>query len=203
MLTLYHNPQSRSTTVHYMLHELGEPFEIVHVNLKAGEHKTPEFLKINPMGKVPVLRDGEVIVTETPAILAYLADKYPKAGLAPAVDSPERGSYLRWLFFYGSCFEPACVDFFMKRETPASTAGWGRPEDVFDTVSAGLRPGPWLLGERFSAADVMLGSGLAYMLGFKVLPDRTEYVDYVARLEARPARKASKAADAAGAAGAS
>ena len=197
MLTLYHNPQSRSTTVHYMLHELGEPFEIVPIDFRAGEHKKPEFLKINPMGKLPVLRDGDVIVTETPAILTYLADKYPKAGLAPAIDAPERGAYLKWLFFYGSCFEPACMDMSMKRESPPTMAGWGKPSDVLDTLSEGLKPGPWLLGERFSTADVMVGSGVAFMLAFKVLPERPEFVDYAARLEARPARKAAKAADAA------
>jgi glutathione S-transferase len=178
-----------------MLHELGEPFEIVPIDLKSGEHKKPEFLKINPMGKLPVLRDGDVIITETPAILTYLADKYPQAGLAPAIDSPERAAYLRWLFFYGSCFEPALIDLALKRETPPQTAGWGKPAHVLDTLSAGLKPGPWLLGERFSAADVMVGSGVAYMLGFKILPERPEYVDYVARLEARPARKAARAAD--------
>lgn len=196
MLTLYHNPQSRSTTVHYMLHELGEPFEIVPIELKTGEHKRPEFLKINPMGKLPVLRDGDVIITETPAILTYLADKYPKAGLAPAVDAPERGTYLRWLFFYGSCFEPALIDLALKRETPPSMAGWGKPEDVLDALSAALKPGPWLLGERFTAADVMMGCGISYMLAFKILPARPEFVEYSARLEARPARKAAKAADA-------
>lgn len=198
MLTLYHNPQSRSNTVHYMLHELGQPFEIVPIDLKAGEHKAPEFLKLNPMGKLPVLRDGDVIVTETPAILLYLADKYPQAGLAPAVDAPERGPFLRWLFFYGSCFEPAMMDVSLKRESPPSMAGWGKPEDVLDTVSAGLKPGPWLLGDRFSAADVMLASGIAFMLAFKVLPERPEFVAYAARLEERPARKAAKAAQAAG-----
>lgn len=198
MLTLYHNPQSRSNTVHYMLHELGQPFEIVPIDLKAGEHKAPEFLKLNPMGKLPVLRDGDVIVTETPAILLYLADKYPQAGLAPAVDAPERGPFLRWLFFYGSCFEPAMMDLSLKRESPPSMAGWGKPEDVLDTVSAGLKPGPWLLGDRFSAADVMLASGIAFMLAFKVLPERPEFVAYAARLEERPARKAAKAAQAAG-----
>lgn len=201
MLTLYHNPQSRSATVHYMLHELGEPFEIVPIDLRAGEHKKPEFLKINPMGKLPVLRDGDVIVTETPAILTYLADRYPKAGLAPAIDSPDRGAYLRWLFFYGSCFEPALMDMSLKRESPPTMAGWGKPSDVLDTLSAGLKPGPWLLGERFSAADVMVGSGVAFMLAFKVLPERPEFVEYAARLETRPARKAAKAADAARMAG--
>jgi glutathione S-transferase len=201
VLKLYHNPQSRSTVAHYMLHEVGCPFEIVPIDLQKKEHKTPEFLKINPMGKIPVLRDGDTIITENPAILTYLADKYPKAALAPAVDAPERGTYLRWMFFYGSCFEPALADVFMKRESPASTVGWGRPEDVMDTLSAGLKPGPWLLGERFSAADVLVASGVGYMLGFGILPARPEYVAYVERLEARPAHKAAKAADAARMAG--
>ncbi len=194
MLTLYHNPHSRSTVVHYMLHELGEPFEVVPIDLKAGQQKSPEFLKINPMGKIPVLRDGDTIVTEGPAILLYLADKFPKAGLAPAIDAPERGAYLRWMFFYGSCFEPACVDISLKRETPASMAGWGKPDDVLNTLSAAVKPGPWLLGDRFSAADVLIGSGLAYMLGFNVIPARPEYLDYIARMEARPAHAAAKAA---------
>lgn len=197
MLTLYHNPHSRSAMVHYMLHELGEPFEIVPVDLQKGEHKSPEFLKLNPMGKIPVLRDGDAVVTEVPAILTYLADKYPKAGLAPAIDAPDRGAYLRWMFFYGSCIEPAATDHYLKRESPPSTAGWGKLDDVLDTLSAGLAPGPWLLGERFSAADVLIGSGLGYMLPFNLIPERPEYVAYVERLEARPAHKAARAADAA------
>ena len=200
MLKLYYNPRSRATMVHYMLHELGEPFEIVPVDLQKQEHKTPEFLKINPMGKIPVLRDGDVVVSEGPAILTYLADKYPRAGRAPAVDAPERGPYLKWMFFYGSCFEPAATDHYMKRESPSSTVGWGKLDDVLDTLSAGLEPGPWLLGDRFSAADVLIGSGIAYMLGFGIIPARPEYVAYVERLAARPAHKAAAAADAARAA---
>ncbi|WP_333793614.1 glutathione S-transferase family protein [Hyphomicrobium sp.] len=197
MLTLYHNPHSRSAVVHYMLHELGEPFEIVPVDLQKGEHKSPEFLELNPMGKIPVLRDGNVVVTEVPAILTYVADKYPNAGLAPAIDAPDRGAYLRWMFFYGSCIEPAATDHYLKRESPSSTVGWGKLDDVLGTLSAGLTPGPWLLGERFSAADVLIGSGLGYMLPFNLLPERPEYLAYVERLEARPAHKAARAADAA------
>ena len=201
MLTLYHNPQSRSTTVHYMLHEIGVPFDIVPIDLKAGEQKSAEFLKTNPMGKIPVLTDGDRIITETPAIVAYLADRYPDAGLAPAIDDPDRAAYLRWLFFYGSCFEPACIDKALSRETPSSMGGWGTPDDVLRTLAAALKPGPWLLGERFTAADVMMASGVAYMLGFKILPDWPEFVEYAARIEARPARQAAKAADAARATG--
>lgn len=201
MLTLYHNPHSRSMIVHYMLHELGEPFEIVPVDLQRQEHKAPDFLALNSMGKIPVLRDGDAIVTEAPAILTYLADRYPGAGLAPAIEQPDRARYLKWMFFYGSCFEPAMIDISLKRETPPSMAGWGKPADVLDTLSAALIPGPWLLGDRFSAADVLIGSGMAYMLGFKVLPERPEYLAYVERLEARPAHVASKGADAARPAG--
>lgn len=201
MLTLYHNPHSRSMIVHYMLHELGEPFEVVPIDLQRQEHKSPDFLALNSMGKIPVLRDDDVLVTEAPAILTYLADRYPNAGLAPAIESPDRGRYLKWMFFYGSCFEPAMIDISLKRETPPSMAGWGKPADVLDTLSAALIPGPWLLGDRFTAADVLIGSGMAYMLGFKVLPDRPEYLAYVERLEARPAHKAAKAADAARLAG--
>jgi glutathione S-transferase len=201
VLTLYHNPHSRSMIVHYMLHELGEPFEVVPIDLQRQEHKSPDFLALNSMGKIPVLRDDDVIVTEAPAILTYLADRYPNAGLAPAIESPDRGRYLKWMFFYGSCFEPAMIDISLKRETPPSMAGWGKPADVLDTLSAALIPGPWLLGDRFTAADVLIGSGMAYMLGFKVLPDRPEYLAYVERLEARPAHKAAKAADAARLAG--
>lgn len=197
MLKLYHNPHSRSTVVHTMLHEIGEPFEIVPVDLQKKEQKSPAFLALNPMGKIPVLTDGGVVVTEVPAILAYLADKYPKAGLAPALDAPERGPYLRWMFFYGSCIEPAATAHYLKFEAPASTAGWGTLDNVLDTLSAGLRPGPWLLGDRFSAADVLIGSGLGYLMGFKLIPERPEYTDYVARFEARPAPQAAKAADAA------
>lgn len=201
MLTLYHNPLSRSTVAHYMLHELGEPFEIVPIDLQKQEQKTQAFLKLNPMGKIPVLTDGDVVVSENPAILVYLADKYPKAGLAPAIDAPERGPYLKWMFFYGSCVEPAATDRFMQRESPPGTVGWGTLDTVLDTISAGLKPGPWLLGERFSAADVLMGSGLAYMMGFKIFPERPEFTDYVARLEARPAHQAAKASDAARLAG--
>jgi len=201
VLTLYHNPHSRSMIVHYMLHELGEPFEVVPIDLQRQEHKSPDFLALNSMGKIPVLRDDDVLVTEAPAILTYLADRYPNAGLAPAIESPDRGRYLKWMFFYGSCFEPAMIDISLKRETPPSMAGWGKPADVLDTLSAALIPGPWLLGDRFTAADVLIGSGMAYMLGFKVLPDRPEYLAYVERLEARPAHKAAKAADAARLAG--
>lgn len=201
MLTLYHNPQSRSAIVHTMLHELGEPFEVVPIDFQKRDNKSPEFLKLNPMGKIPVLKDGDTVVSEAPAILTYLADKYPKAGLAPAIDAPERGPYLKWMFFYGSCFEPAATDHYMKRESPPTTVGWGTLDNVLDTLSAALEPGRWLLGQRFSAADVLMAQGLGYMLGFKIIPERPEHARYVARYQARPAFQAARAADQARASG--
>lgn len=195
MLTLYHAPNTRSTCAHFMLHEIGEPFEVKVLNLQKGEHKSPSYLAINPMGKVPALSDGGAIITELPAILTYLADRYPRAGLAPAIDAPDRGAYLRWMFFNGSVFEPAMIDHSLKRESPARQAGWGTFEAVLDTLSKGLANGPWLLGERFSAADVLLGSGVNYMLAFKVLPERPEFVAYAERVRQRPGYQAAAAAD--------
>src|SRR5262245_34474047 len=109
-LDFYHNPKSRAAIVHWMLEEVGAEYRIHHIDFEKGDNKRPEFLAINPMGKIPTLVvDGQVI-TEAPAIIAWLADAYPKAGLAPDVGSLERGAWYRWLFFGGSCFEPALAD---------------------------------------------------------------------------------------------
>lgn len=199
MLKLYHSPMSRSTTVHWMLRELGEPFELIPVDLKAGEHKSPAFLALNPMGKLPTLLDDDVVVTETAAILTYLADRYPKAGLAPAIDAPARAAYLRWMFFSAICIEPAVLDRYLQRETPPSMAGWGSYATVVQTLAGLVGPDRFVLGDRFSAADVYLGSTLGYLLQFKLLEERPEFTGYVARLRERPAWQAARAADAAAA----
>ena len=183
MLTLYHNPQSRSTTIHYMLHEIGEPFEIVPIELKTGEHKRPEFLKINPMGKLPVLSDGDVIVTETPAILTYLADKYPKAGLAPAIDSPEGATYLRWLFFYGSAFEPAINDKFNKVVPLERASPYGSFEAVITTLTDQLAKGPFLLGEKKTVADVLWGGALGWVTMFGLVEKTPLIAGYMQRCQ--------------------
>jgi glutathione S-transferase len=114
-ITLYHGAPSRSSTVLWFLEELGQPFNLTLLDLKAGEQRKAPYLAVNPMGKVPAIEHNGVVVTETAAILTYLADAYPAAKLAPLVSDPERGTYLRWMFFHGSCFEPAAIDHAMKR----------------------------------------------------------------------------------------
>jgi glutathione S-transferase len=190
-ITLFHAPHSRSGAARILLEELGAPYTLETLSLKAGETRTPRYLAINPMGKVPALRvaqgEDEVLVTEQAAIMVYLADLFPRAGLAPAVDELQRGPYLRWLAFYGSCFEPAVIDLAMKREpAPPSTSPYGDYDTMLATLTQQLRAGPWLLGERFSAADVLWGYALGWTTAFKLVPELPEIVDYVARFNARP-----------------
>ena len=190
-IVFYHNPQSRAAMVHWMLEEVGAEYEKVHIDFQKGEHKAPAFLAINPMGKIPVLVVDGTVVTEVPAIIAWLADAYPDSGLAPAVGTPERGAYYRWLFFGGSCIEPAMSDTMFERPPVArkGALGWGSLDDVVATLEAGLRPGPWLLGERFSAADVYVGAelGWAAHLGVQQIKDSPIILDYVTRCRQRPA----------------
>ena len=190
-IVFYHNPQSRAAIVHWMLEEVGAGYEIRHIDFQKGDQKTPEFLALNPMGKIPtILADGTVI-TEAPAIIAWLADAYPAAGLAPPVGSLERGAYYRWLFFGGSCIEPAIADEMFKRPAPAqpSAVGWGSYDDVIRTVQAGLQPGPFLLGDKFSAADVYIGAELSWagQFGAPRIKESSVISEYVARCKERPA----------------
>lgn len=195
MLVLYHSPHSRSTTAHWMLNEIGEPFELRPIDLQNGEQKSPEFLAINPMGKLPTLTDDGVVVTEAAAVVAYLADRYPKAKLAPAFDAPERATYLRWMFFAASCIEPAVMDNYLKRETPPASAGWGSLDAVVQTLAGAIGPDRFVLGDTFSAADVYIGSTLRYLLQFNLMPKRPEFTGYVERLKQRPAWQKTLAAD--------
>jgi glutathione S-transferase len=190
-IVFYHNPQSRAAIVHWMLEEVGADYEIRLVDLQKGEHKRPEFLAINPMGKIPAIVTAGAVITETPAILAWLADAFPKAGLAPGLGSPERGTYYRWLFFGGSCIEPAMVDQMFKRPPPErkGAVGWGSYDDVIDTVEKALQPGPYLLGDKFSAADVYIGSQLRWggIFGAPRLKESPVISAYVQRCTSRPA----------------
>jgi len=150
------------------------------------------------MGKVPAIRHGDALVTEQPAIFIYLADLYADAGLAPAIGDPLRGSYLRWLAFYGSSFEPAVIDKAFKRTSEsAMMSPYGDYDTMLGTVTAQLRSGPYLLGERFSAADVLWGTALAWTTSFKLVPELPEIMDYIARVTSRPAALKAKADDAA------
>jgi glutathione S-transferase len=197
-VTLYHAPNTRSSGAFFLLEEIGAPYELSVLDMKAGEQRRPAFLAVNPMGKVPALKHGDALVTEQVAIFVYLADLFPEAGLAPAIGDPLRGPYLRWMVFYAACFEPALVDRAMKREpaAPASMCPYGDFDTMLKTLVDQLAKGPYLLGERFSAADVLWGTGLAWTTSFKLVPELPEIMDYVGRMTARPAFAKVKARDA-------
>ena len=187
-VTLFHSPQSRSAGALVLLEELGADYELHVLDLKQGEQRKPEYLRINPMGKVPAIVHDGALVTEQGAVYAYLADLYPEAGITPALGDPLRGPYLRWLFYYGSSFEPALIDKSMKREpAPASTSPYGDYDTMLKTLTDQLAAGPWLLGERFTAADALWGTALRWTTMFKLVPETPVIAAYVARVAARPA----------------
>jgi glutathione S-transferase len=188
-VTLYSNPMSRGRTVQWLLDELGAPYEVKLIDLAKGEQKTPQYLAINPMGKVPAIVHRGVVVTEAAAICVYLADAFPQAGLAPKLDDPKRGTYLRWIFFGVGCFEPAVMDKMFNRppfERPG-TISYGTYETMLAVLETALTPGPWILGRRFSAADVFVGSQLHYAVMTKGIEPTPVIQEYVDRIAARPA----------------
>lgn len=197
-LDFYHSPRTRSTGVRMLLEELGAPHNLHAVNMKAGDQRKSAFLAVNPMGKVPSIIHGGELVTEQGAIFIYLADEFPGAGLAPAIGDPLRGPYLRWLVYYGSSFEPALVDRAMKREqAPLAMSPYGDFDTMLGTLVAQLRKGPWLLGERFSAADILWGTALGWTVAFKIVPELPEIMAYIGRVKARPSAAKIDAEDAA------
>ena len=197
-VTFFHSPQSRSAGVLILLEELGADYELHVLNLKKGEQRRADYLAVNPMGKVPAIVHDGALVTEQGAVYAYLADLYPEAGITPAIGDPLRGPYLRWLAFYGSSFEPAITDLAMKREpTPPMMCPYGDYDTMLATLTARLRAGPYLLGERFSAADVLWGSSLVWATMFKLVPELHEVMAYIDRVGSRPAVRRAAEADAA------
>lgn len=190
-IVFYHNPMSRARMVHWMLEEVGAPYRIELVNLQKGEQKKPAFLVVNPMGKLPAIMHRGTVITETSAICAYLADAFPVAGLSPRWDEPVRGTYLRWMFFGAGCVDSALIDRMLSRPVPERTSalGYGRYEDVIDTLEKAITPGPYILHERFSAADVYIGSQLGFGMMTKALEPRPSFQSYVGRLSQRPAFK--------------
>lgn len=196
-VVLYHSPQSRSVGVRALLEELKASYEIHLLNLQNGEQRQPAYLEVNPMGKVPAIAHRGGLVTEQAAIYMYLAELYPEAGLSPAVGDPLRGAYLRWMVFYGSCFEPAVVDRVMKRDpAPPSTSPYGDFDTMFATLTAQLASGPWMLGERFTALDMLWGSALRWILMYKLVPELPLLTAYAARVAERPAVQRAAALDA-------
>ena len=186
-ITLFYAPRTRAFRALWFLEELGEPYRIEPVDYAKGGHKRPEFLKLNPMGKLPTVVDDGVAVAESGAILAYLADKYPGAGLAPAPADPRRADYLRWLFFAAGVMEPAFGQKLFNLDLPAHQVGWGSFEQMQAVVAEAVAGREWLAGGRFTAADLYVGSSLNFGVKFGILPGEGPIADYVARLTARPA----------------
>ena len=188
MMQLYWAPRSRSFSALWLMEEAGQPYERVLTDITTGAQKTPEYLAINPMGKVPALKDGEATMAEAAAICAYVAERCPEAKLAPALGDPLRAKYLYWLFFAPSCIEPAMVQVATKIEMSSVSAGWGDAQRVFYVLDAALAKGPWILGENFSSAEIANGAGLNFAVRlFKMVPSRPSFDAYIARCMARPA----------------
>jgi len=196
-LVFFHSPNTRSTGVLLLLEELGAPYELRLLNMKQGENRQPEYLAINPLGKVPAILHGDALVTEQVALYIYLADLFPAAALAPAFNDTLRGPYLRWLAYYGSCFEPAIVDRYQKHApAPVGMSPYGDFESMFGALCAQLQRGPYMLGARFQALDVLWSTALDWMSRFALIPEVAAIKDYVARVSARPAMVRGREKDA-------
>ncbi len=197
-VTLFHAPNSRSFGTLVLVEELNAEHTLRVLDIKAGEQRRADYLAVNPMGKVPALLHGDALVTEQPAVYLYLAELYPESGLAPPIGDPLRGPYLRWMVYYGSCFEPALIDKAMKREpAAASTSPYGDYDTMLSTLTGQLARGPWLLGDRYTAADVLWGTALTWTTMFKLVPELPVITEYMARVNARPAMARARARDAA------
>jgi len=190
-IQFYTNPMSRGRIVHWMLEEVGAPYDAHLLDFNKRQTKDPKYLAINPMGKVPTIVHKGTVVTESAAICAYLADAFPKAGMAPAVDDAARGTFYRWLFFGAGCIEPAIVDksFSRPQVDRPGMLGYGSFTETFDTLEKALTPGPFLLGSRFSAVDVYMASSLNWAKMTKVLEPKPIFQEYVSRCFDRPAHK--------------
>lgn len=188
-LTLYTNPRSRGRIARWMLEEIGEPYETVVLDFGAGM-KSPEYLALNPMGKVPALRHGNAVVTEAAAICAYLADAFPSAKLAPPPGDALRAPYFRWLFFTSGPFEAAVTAKALGLLAPPDkryTVGYGTYDETVKALEGAVSEREYICGDRFTAADVYVGAQINWALFFKTIPEHPAFVDYTRRLKERPA----------------
>ncbi len=196
-LTLYHASPSRSSIVLWILEELGVPYDIKLLKLSEGDNMKPDYLAINPMGKVPALKDGDTVITEVAAICTYLADAFPEKKLNVPIGTPRRGVYLKWLFFGPGCMEPAVIDRAAprKEDVRRGMLGYGDFDTTMNVVAKAVEKGPWIMGDQFTAADVVIGSHIRWGMIFKMIPERKEFLDYAARIAARPAAQRAEAKD--------
>ena len=195
-VTLFYSPQTRGTGARVLLEELGAPYDLHVLNMKAGEQRNDAYLAINPLGKVPAIRHGDALVTEQVAIFIYLADLFPPAGLTPALHDPRRDPYLRWIAYYGSSFEPAVIDHFMKRTpAPITQSPYADYDTMLGALESQLAKGPYLLGEQITAADILWGMAFNWTMMFGIVPKRDVFVRYAERIAARPAFQLISKAD--------
>jgi glutathione S-transferase len=200
MITLFWCPKTRASRILWLLEELQQPFEVRTIDIRKPEAKAdPDFRAASPMGKVPAIMDsvpgGVVHMADSAAIALYLADRYPSAGLAPAIDDPRRGKYLYWMTFTPGVIEPAMAEKFNNWKVSRATSGWGDFGSMIEVLEKGLAEQPWLLGERFSAADVLVGSSVYFMKIFGILPNSAVLADYAERCLARPGYQKALARD--------
>lgn len=196
-LSLYYHPYSRAAGTLWALEEVGVPYELKVIDITKGEQKGAELLARNPMGKLPTLVDGDVVVTEAAAISLYLADRYAAGRLAPALDAPERGTYLRWAFFTPGVVEPAVMAKASGWEVREISAGWGSYDAMIAAAESAIAGKSFVLGEQFSMADVVLGGMLRFLIGFRQIASTPTFTAYVARLDTRPAFQRAEARNAA------
>ena len=186
----YHNPMSRGRMVHWMLEECGAPYDVHLIDFNKGQNKTPAFIAVNPMGKLPTIVHKGVVITEVGAIIAYLADEFPKAGLAPAIHDAKRGAYLRWMFFGAGCVDQALIDKMFSRPPPERpmALGYGNFTDTMNAITGAISKSPYLLGETFSAADLFISAQLGWGMMMKAVEPTPEITAYVKRCTSRPAQ---------------
>jgi glutathione S-transferase len=196
MITLFHRAKTRSTRFIFLLEELEAPYEIRPVAIRTGSGGTADPANPHPHGKVPAIADDGVIVFESPAIALYLTDKFPKNRLGPLVGEPQRGTYLSWLAYYSGVLEPAFLSKFKNFDVPQGTAGWVPVEELMPAVIHQLSSGPYFLGARFSALDVLYGTTFAMFARTPLLPSTPVIEDYVKRVVERPAFARAQALDA-------
>jgi glutathione S-transferase len=201
MITLFWCPQTRASRILWLLEEMQQPFEVRLIDIRDPEsRKDPDFAAASPMGKVPAIMDsaagGVVRVADSAAIALYLTDRYPASGLAPPVDDPARGSFLYWMTYTPGVIEPAMMEKFTGMEVSPATSGWGNFDAMIRVLEEGLSAGPWLMGETFSAADVLVGSSVNFMKMFGVLPESPVLEGYLERCLDRPAYAKALARDA-------
>lgn len=200
-MKLYYAPKTRSARPRWILEELGVPYEKINVDLKAKAQKSPEYLKVHPLGLVPALQDGSLTIIESGAIVTYLADKYPEKKLAPPVASPERGTYYQWLFFAVASMEPPLMQVFQhtvqlpeeKRISQVAEGGRTKFAETVPVIEKALQGKPWIMGNQFTAADVLIGMMVIFARSLKLTEGNATLEDYAKRLTERPAFQRARA----------